>query len=130
MKIQFIYVQKKVDKTDYLIAVKTKNINENLNKQIYKLLYNDINNDNINYITHFYTKKGMNIPFNQELWEDLMKTMLNEQHISTLIGYQNIYSLYTSNIIQLDYLKNKEKINKILLTTFKLKMEETMNITG
>ena len=126
MDIQFIYVQIKENLEEYIVAYKKETSSEDINKLIYNNLYNEdtiYNSDknDINYIKLFYVKKGLTIPYEQNIWDKLLHIRFSNLDIKVLIDEKKLTHINKSNCLHFNYKNNKNQIDKLIIDSFLLK---------
>lgn len=113
MFLHFYFVNIKKEKKNYLMIYKSDDTIIKF-KDINNILYNELNNisclpsiissssnntDNINYHELFYIKQGLSIPYNKDIWNELIQINLNKIELQYLIDDKYIKNLYSYDIL-------------------------------
>jgi len=124
MYIHYVYVQIKNTLLDHLIIIKFNKDSidrDELHKLIYISLYHDNVNNEINYFKLFYIKKGFNIKFSKSIWNKFISLSMKNLEIVYLIDTKHLLTLHNKNILNIEYIKNKNEIQDIIIESYQKK---------
>jgi hypothetical protein len=123
MIINFYFVNLKKDKKSYIVIT---NKETNVNELLYNKLYNIPVTNSINYYEFFYIKKGMQILWDQNIWDELVKIYLSKLDLLYLIDQEYILNIYSNDMILFSLDEYETQIKQFIMNYYdKLKLNNS-----
>jgi|LauGreDrversion4_2_1035121.scaffolds.fasta_scaffold02290_1 hypothetical protein len=123
MIINFYFVNLKKDKKSYIVIT---NKETNVNELLYNKLYNIPVTNSINYYEFFYIKKGMQILWDQNIWDELVKIYLSKLDLLYLIDQEYILNIYSNEMILFSLDEYETQIKQFIMNYYdKLKLNNS-----